>query len=490
MTLYDADGTAVAAHPSVDWSGKPFAAPSPLLLTRSWRVKHHIREPLHVDVRYSTIATLMGEDSITASGCLPGLPVYAGYYNGTFANLNSFRATFPAAIILSITPNGVKGARCIDCEPGDATVAQAAQFVADNLPEAGAGGRNDGGKPMVYCSAGDSQAVINAIAAKGIARSDWDLWSAHWIGQHICSPSACGYPQADATQYMDGTSADYDEFYVYCFGSTPPPPPPAEWPLSIGSTYTAVVKTLQASINKWITALAGTFGASVLLTVDGAFGPLTAAAVTVAQAYFGDTGPAGTCSQALYNDLAGPPVSPWPLVSGDAGALVKALQAGLNKWKFGALTLDGDFGPLTKAAVVKAQAYFKNGAVSGTCDQALFADLARPVPDPPPPPFTYRPVQNLTLLGAGPHSVKFEFTAGAQDHEGLAKFQVVICKGDKLGAIIKDYPRYLDFTATGHYGAQWGGVEPSTGYVLAVRGMAQDGSHASAWSIIHFETAA
>src|SRR5580693_519299 len=128
-------------HPQADWSGKAFGAPHPVLLTRSWRVKRGIRKPAVVDAVYAGSATLMGEDSISASGCAHGLPVYAGYYNGTFANLNSFRATFPSAIVLSITPNGAGGARCIDCEPGDATVAGAADFVAANLPLAGAGGR-------------------------------------------------------------------------------------------------------------------------------------------------------------------------------------------------------------------------------------------------------------------------------------------------------------------------------------------------------------
>jgi peptidoglycan hydrolase-like protein with peptidoglycan-binding domain len=472
-------------HPEKDWSGHRFAVPTPVPLTRAWRVKFDLRRPVKVDATYALVNTVLGEDSIAASGCTPGLPVYAGYYNGTFANLNSFRATFPAAVILSITPNGEKGARCIDCEPGDATVAEAADFVAANLPVAGAGGRNDGGKPMVYCSAGDAQAVINAISAKGISRGQWDLWSAHWIGQHICSPSSCGYPQADATQYNDGITADYDEFYSYCFGV-----PVSPWPLQEGDTG-ALVSTLQSNVNKWITALAGAFGATVMLTVDGDFGPLTKTAVAVAQQFFGERGvAAGVCDQALYNELAAAPVSPWPLKSGDTGELVALLQADLNKWKFGNLAVDGNFGPLTAAAVHPAQGYFKNGSPAGECDQALFADLAGSPPPPPPPPFTYRPVQNLTLLGAGPDSVKFEFTAGAQDHAGLAKFQVAICKGDKLGAVIAKYPRYIDFVATGKYEQQFGGVEPSTGYVLAVRGMAQDGSHASAWAMIHFETAA
>ena len=374
-------------------------------------------------------------------------------------------------------------------------MAGAADFVAANLPDAGAGGRNDGGKPMVYCSAGDSQAVINAVAAKGIARADWDLWSAHWIGQHICSPSACGYPQADATQYMDGSSCDFDEFYAYCFGSTPPPPPPAEWPLALGSTYTAVVKTLQANINKWITALAGQFSATVLLTVDGAFGPLTAAAVTAAQAYFGDAGPVGTCSQALYGELAAAPVSPWPLVSGDTGALVVVLQSYLNKWGFGPLVQDGSFGSLTKAAVVKAQAYFKNGAVSGTCDQALFADLAKAPPPPPAPPFAYEPVAGLKVLGAGPHSVKFEFTANAQAHNP-ARFEVAVFKGDSLSApVVPTYPRYIGFMTTGVYGQQLGGLEPGNGYTLAVRPLSAAGTtganyHNGEWELAHFQTAA
>lgn len=399
-------------HPGKDWTGKAFGAPSPVLLTKSWRVKNNILRPL--DLKYAASALLAGQDSTNAAACTKGLKVYAGYYNGTFANLNAFRADFPSAIILSITPNGAKGARCIDCEPGDATVAGAANFVAANLPAAGAGGRNDGGKPMVYCSAGDSQAVINSIAAKGISRSQWILWSAHWIGQHICSPSGCGYPAADATQYASNNSFDSDEFYSYCFGAVAPP---AEWPLAQGSTYTADVKKLQQNINKWVTALAGKFGATALLIDDGSYGPLTEAAVSVAELYFGQA-VTGTCSQALFNQLAG-----------------------------------------------------------------------SPAPPPPPPSFTYLPPVALKVLGAGPHSVKFQFTANTQPHPGLAKFEVVICKGDRLTANIPGYPRYIDFVATGVYGQQLGGVEPATGYTMGIRAMAQDGSHSSAWALVRFTTA-
>lgn len=390
-------------HPKTDWSGKPFAAPSPFFLTKSWRITRGMRYDSLTD---GITPTLAGQDSIFAGECNKGLPVYCGYFNGTFANLNSFRADFPAApYILSITPNGASGARCIDCEPGDASVARAAQFVADNLPQTPpAQGRNDQGKPMVYCSAGDSKAVINAVAALGISRSQWVLFSAHWIGQHICSPAGCGFPQADATQYMDGPNFDSDLFYAYCFGTV--------FPLAIGEAGSAVI-TLQQNINKWISVLATLISTPITpLVVDGEFGALTQAAVTVAQEFFGTDGPAGTASQALFNDLAAPPV--------------------------------------------------------------------------PPSAQVFDPVTGLTLDGAGPHSVAFHFTE-SENQTGLVKFQVVVCKGDTLTVPL--FTHYIDFEATGTYSQQYGGLSPSTGYVLGVRGMEQDGSHSSKWALLHFQTA-
>jgi hypothetical protein len=396
-----------------DYSGKAFGAPSPFLLTKAWRVKNGASS-LDKLSRVAGTSILFGQDSTNAAACTRGLSVYCGYYNGTFANLNAFRADFPnAAIILSITPNGVSGARCIDCEPGDATPAQAAQFVKNNLPEAGAGGKSDGGKPMVYCSAGDAQAVINEVAALGITRAEWILFSAHWIGQHICSKLGCGYPDADATQYDSNNSFDSDAFYGYCFGAV------SAWPLQIGSSGVYVSNAQQFINNR-----AAAFGVKSPLVVDGIFGALTAAAAELAALAYNYTGtPAGTIDATLYSDLE-------YVVPG---------------------------GP--------------------------------PPPPPPPPAWAYQQVADLKLLGAGGHSVKFQFVADPQPHAGLAKFEVVISKGDQLTTNIATYPRYIDFQATGTYTQQFGGVEPTTGYTMGVRGMAQDGSHSSEWAILHFQTA-
>jgi hypothetical protein len=274
------------ARSTTDWSGSPFGAPGTTLVNGS------------IALIDSASSTLAGQDAVTPGGCTHGLPVYGGYFNGLYADLNTFKADFPSAIILSITPTGMKGARCVDCEPGDATVAEAAAFIAANLPTAPAGGRNDGGKPMAYCSASDSQAVISAVSGLGISRSQWLLWSAHWTNSsHICAPSVCGYPAADATQYASNSAYDSDIFYSYCFTPVAPPAVAPEWPLAQGSTYTADIKTLQKNLVKHGFASSNT----KTFPVDGDFGPLTVAAVKKAEtSYFV---PTGTCDQALYSKL-------------------------------------------------------------------------------------------------------------------------------------------------------------------------------------------
>lgn len=73
----------------------------------------------------------------------------------------------------------------------------------------------------------------------------------------------------------------------------------------------------------------------------------------------------------------------YPVSSGDTGPLVKAAQAGINKWhvKSGAPALktpfDGDFGPATKASATKTQEFFmQHGVAAGTVDQWLMDQMA------------------------------------------------------------------------------------------------------------------
>jgi peptidoglycan hydrolase-like protein with peptidoglycan-binding domain len=220
-------------------------------------------------------------DGITASAVPQGAYV-AGYFNGTFANLAAMRAGHPGATVVSITPDGARGAQFIDVEPGDATAAAIPAFLA-------AGGTG------FYTSASQLAAAIAACARAGIARSSYSAWSAHWTGQHVCGPASCGYPQADGTQFASNASYDTSLVMTATFLGAP-----VTWPLREGSSG-ALVAALQADLNRWAPAT----GLAPPLAADGRYGPLTAAAVMLAQRHLGQQ-PDGVTSQALWNLLQGP----------------------------------------------------------------------------------------------------------------------------------------------------------------------------------------
>lgn len=227
-------------------------------------------------------------DSINVAALPAGALAYAGYYNGTFANLTALRKRFPNAEIVSVTPNGAKGAMYIDVEPGDANNAAIPAFLK-------AGGLG------FYTSAGNVAAAIATCTAAGIPRSSYRVWSAHWTGRHICGPATCGFPQADGTQYVSTTG--WDESVVIApsfFGGTVTPPSP--FPISAGATGAEVV-TLQQMLNKWAVSIK----LATALKVDGVFGQLTQSAVILAQKHFGNGAPAGVVDSALWKDLQGAP---------------------------------------------------------------------------------------------------------------------------------------------------------------------------------------
>lgn len=224
------------------------------------------------------------QDGVNIWGVQPGYPAYGAYYNGTYANVSGMRARFPGAYIVSITPDGLNGAMCIDIEPGDAIPADAPGFWHNS---------NHGGavKPWFYASAGSVRAVIDNLSAAGIPRSAYFIWSAHYIGNHICGPGTCGYPQADGTQYATTQNYDISVLPAYMIGTVPPPV--TEPTIAKGSTNVAAVEKLRVlldSHNAQLPANAdggpGKFGDLVFaaveafqvvnnLTKDGIVGPAT-----------------------------------------------------------------------------------------------------------------------------------------------------------------------------------------------------------------------
>ena len=307
-----------ARHPGLDYSGGKFARPDAAFGTRAWRIKNGV---LSRSLTAGVAAQADGQDAVTPALLSPGMAVYGGYYDGTFANLSAIEARFPAAVILSITPDGANGARCLDVEPGDARPGDCPAFFRNPShsmkPDSGT-------KPMIYTSAGDVAAVNAAMSAAGIARGSYLIWSAHWIGRHICAPNTCGYPMADGTQYASNSRFDSSTWYTYCFpalaGPVPaPPPPPAHPVLRLTTPYTtgAAVTTLQRMLDNWQPAVK----TYPVLAVDGTFGPATEAAVKAFQAarnlaVDGVAGPA-TWAAVLASPVPAPaPASPPPAPAG------------------------------------------------------------------------------------------------------------------------------------------------------------------------------
>jgi hypothetical protein len=167
------------------------------------------------------VAGSIMEDDVSTGLFTPGCAAYAGYYNGSYANMTAVRAYAAGqnARTFSYTPDGDTGADALDMEPGDSSPGAFPAFY-----------RGKGGKGVYgYGSASWLQQIIDAASGAGIPRSAYKLVSAHYIGLHMCGPSTCGYPQADATQFTDayqGRSLDATLFTASFFGPVTPPPPP------------------------------------------------------------------------------------------------------------------------------------------------------------------------------------------------------------------------------------------------------------------------
>ena len=167
-------------------------------------------------------------DSVDDAQFPRGAQAYAGYLDGQIASQPNYSwivAEFPNAFHLSITLNADEDADALDIENGAATPQQAAGWWQRQ--------RNRGlQRPCLYASASVMQAsIVPLIRAGTIARPLVRLWSAHYAGQHICSPSSCGAVSIamDGTQWTPNAwGRDLDESLLLAdFFGTPPAPKPA-----------------------------------------------------------------------------------------------------------------------------------------------------------------------------------------------------------------------------------------------------------------------
>lgn len=152
----------------------------------------------------------------------------AAYVDGRFANYTEAVQRFPHAVVLPIAVSSSTDAHALhvkevvlDDEPGDATNATAPGWTKRQ--------QQLGRLPIEYTSASNIAALVSALAAAGISRDKYLIWSAHFTGiPHICGPKTCGFPQADGTQYTDhalGRSLDESLMSEAFFPTDPPPAP-------------------------------------------------------------------------------------------------------------------------------------------------------------------------------------------------------------------------------------------------------------------------
>ncbi len=146
-------------------------------------------------------------DSVSVAALPDGPYAYAGYVDGRFNTWVKLRMRFPQANLLSIAVLPQDDADCLDNETGDARPDQAAGWVARQF----ARGLD---RPVLYASVSVMNVVVESILAAGIDRTRLRLWSAHYgDGQHICGPGTCRLIRIgmDGTQWTDhfrGLNAD------------------------------------------------------------------------------------------------------------------------------------------------------------------------------------------------------------------------------------------------------------------------------------------
>lgn len=170
--------------------------------------------------------SLIMYDSIYVASIPADAAAAAGYVDGTWPTILELKAKLPHAHILSIAAFAVDDADCLDVEQFDATPAEAPGWVK----------RQQGRgiyRPAVYASVSNVPAVLTALRAAGISRSEVRIWSAHYTGvTHICGPSTCAFPgltiNCDGTQFTDashGLPLDASLLLADFFDGPPKPPP-------------------------------------------------------------------------------------------------------------------------------------------------------------------------------------------------------------------------------------------------------------------------
>lgn len=150
-------------------------------------------------------------DSINPGAIPSDATMVAAYQDGLYANVGAMKARFPHATIATIAVRHTSRAHVLDVENGDATPAQAVQWLTQTMHDL------DNGLLTVYCNMTVWPAVRAVIKAAGIKEPNW------WVARYDNDPTLP--PGAVAKQYV-GDYNGYDKSVVadYWPGVDPAPP--------------------------------------------------------------------------------------------------------------------------------------------------------------------------------------------------------------------------------------------------------------------------
>lgn len=155
-------------------------------------------------------------DSVNPSAIPSNATMVAAYADGLYANVSAMKARFPHATIATIAVSHNSRAHVLDVETGDATPAQAVQWLTQTMADL------DNGHLTVYCNMDLWPSVRAVIRAAGIKEPNY------WVARYDNDPTLP--PGAVAKQYI-GDYQGYDRSVVADYwpgvdpAPTPPPPP-------------------------------------------------------------------------------------------------------------------------------------------------------------------------------------------------------------------------------------------------------------------------